>query len=78
MSIFDVIKYPVSHPPTLSEIYALPPDIYKKWCKEAGWDTGTIRVGLYHWLNEDNNTYYRRKYFVDMLKKIIREHNESV
>ena len=31
MSIFDVIRYPISWPPTMVELKALPPDLYTKW-----------------------------------------------
>ena len=31
MSIFDVIKYPISEPPKVSELKALPPEIFNEW-----------------------------------------------
>ncbi len=31
MSLFDVIKYPVSCPPTYAELYALPKVAYYSW-----------------------------------------------
>jgi hypothetical protein len=31
MTIFNVIKYPVSYPPKLEEIEALPPSLFRRW-----------------------------------------------
>ncbi len=31
MSLFDVIRYPISTPPTLEELHQLPNDLYKDW-----------------------------------------------
>jgi hypothetical protein len=31
MSLFDVIRYPISDPPTPEEIEALPQDLYNTW-----------------------------------------------
>ncbi len=33
MSLFDVIKYPISDKPTEAELKALPKEIYLEWCK---------------------------------------------
>ena len=37
MSIFDIIKYSVSYPPTHDEMNNLPEDVFKKWKSENGW-----------------------------------------
>lgn len=31
MTIFDVLRYPISTPPTTEELMACPPAIYKEW-----------------------------------------------
>ena len=36
MSLFDVIKYPISDPPTPEEINALPRDLSMKWLLSIG------------------------------------------
>jgi hypothetical protein len=36
MTIFDSIKYPISNPPTLPELVALPDEIYKAWQDATG------------------------------------------
>ena len=35
MSLFDVIKYPLSDPPTLGELYALPEDLLMEEIKKV-------------------------------------------
>ena len=37
MTIFDVIRYPISNPPTKEEFEALPADLYRNWLLAAGW-----------------------------------------
>lgn len=41
MSLFDVLRYPISDHPTVEELEALPNKIYKKWILEEtsgmGW-----------------------------------------
>ena len=35
MSLFDVIKYPISTPPTTEELEALPHELFQKWLESA-------------------------------------------
>lgn len=35
MSLFDVIKYPISDRPRVAELEALPPEIYTSWVKSC-------------------------------------------
>ena len=84
MSLFDVIKYPISYPPTVEELNALPETIYNKW------RSGCLIKWPYHnyinqWLPE--NAYSSMKYHYDerfglrdviddmihLLRKIIEE-----
>ena len=37
MSIFDVIRYPLSHPPTAEELSRLPEDLFEKWVFNSDW-----------------------------------------
>ena len=37
MSLFDVIRYPISNPPTLEELQRLPGDLYQEWVSSTGW-----------------------------------------
>ena len=40
MTIFDSIKYPISDPPTLEELRAVPESIYRAWEVYNGWNLG--------------------------------------
>lgn len=35
MTIFNVIRYPISSPPTLAELEALPLDVYARWVRKT-------------------------------------------
>ena len=37
MSLFDVIRYPISYPPTKEELDALPTELYLHWIKNSDW-----------------------------------------
>ena len=45
MTIFDVIRYPISDVPTAEEMEALPRDLFKKWARENGWGAYDYRQG---------------------------------
>jgi hypothetical protein len=38
MSLFDVIKYPISSPPTKEELNDLPTRVYRRWHKLSSWN----------------------------------------
>ena len=37
MSLFDVIRYPISDKPTPSELCALPKDLFEQWISQTEW-----------------------------------------
>lgn len=37
MSLFDVLRYPISYPPTKAELDALPTELYMKWIMNSDW-----------------------------------------
>jgi len=37
MSLFDVIRYPLSLPPTAEELSALPKELYTQWINNSSW-----------------------------------------
>lgn len=49
MSLFDVIKYPISAPASVEEMIALPPEVFNKWRNwlQNNWakDGYTIEMG---------------------------------
>ena len=82
MSLFDVIRYPISHPPTEAEIIAVPDDIFLKWLNEVvpNWKPARslhaikIRLGGAYTIPVNE----RDCKDLDALRRIIREYNESI
>jgi len=84
MSLFDVLRYQISVPPTEAELEALPKGILKKWLVEIGalgwhsYDDASHLPGVIAEYYQRNN---RRDDLFDIptLKRIIKEHdNESL
>ena len=48
MSLFDVIKYPISDPPTKQELEAVPEYIIRRWATRNGWMASTASVCEYY------------------------------
>ena len=76
MTIFDVIRYPISDLPTLEELKALPPEIMEKWTHGAfGGDTNPesarSRMRLLQILGNGDLMKLR----VEELRKVIKEWN---
>lgn len=38
MTIFHILKYTISIPPTKDELKNLPPNLYIEWLKNVGWN----------------------------------------
>lgn len=73
MSLFDVIKYPISNPPTEKELEALPIKIYALWLRRCGFTTVHTPGAI--------SRYYNGKDCEDVLyilQKIIEEYDESI
>jgi hypothetical protein len=86
MSLFDVIKYPISNPPTLSELAALPRNILASWFKITEWksidydDKSISNIFMYY--NRDHSRYKDivklKTQELQKLRKIIREYDEPI
>jgi hypothetical protein len=44
MNLFDVLKYPISVPPTMEELEALPADLLINWMLAVNFDADMIRL----------------------------------
>lgn len=77
MTIFDVIRYPISNPPTDDELFLLPENIYNKWLADSFKDffianpTQPMVVSILCFLKYQNEVKYFIK--IDNLRRIIRE-----
>ena len=70
MSLFDVIKYPISDPPRIQELKALPDHIIAKWMYKIRWESSVHAL-----FNSVTNRY---DYDIDhpriiILRKIIKD-----
>lgn len=76
MSIFQTIKYPISNPPTESELAALPSKTYRTWCtyikKHISFidkpHTGTMSFVMERLQTQNSKLY---KEYHDLLKDLI-------
>jgi hypothetical protein len=84
MALFDVIKYPISIPPTAEEFAVLPYKLYKIWIEhpDNSWsithdDTRFDRLWVSKWMNINNSEMEEEiKKDIALLRKIIKEYEE--
>lgn len=77
MSLFDVIRYPISNPPTEAEFAALPSGLLAQWYPETGW----IR-----YTSTDKSPYYLAEYYyrqgvhseLILLRQMIKDYDEPI
>lgn len=74
MSLFDVIKYPISNPPTKDELEALPNDLYKIWLLSVGWAAylSPIILAIYYF---NHYSLPGGKDDLSLLRKMIKEYD---
>jgi hypothetical protein len=74
MSIFDVIKYPISEPPTKEELEALPDDLYNYWCvREFGYSYS--RNTIHRYLSGYNPS---NVIMIKQLRQMIEDYDEPI
>jgi hypothetical protein len=79
MSIFAVIKYPISNCPTVEELAALPKDLFDTWKISVHWsDTDVVDPNyISYWYRAGNSQAKScRKHDIEMLRGIIQESDE--
>ena len=85
MSLFDVIRYSISIPPTVEELAALPDALYNVWIRHPtnswhGVDTESIddRKWVSSWMYRNFNSEAQEKIMRDikLLRKLILEYEE--
>ena len=75
MSIFDVIRYPISNPVKLEELEILPRKLFVTWLDNAGWYSPEERIPTKNFVKMLNRSYYRD---VELLKMLIKEYDEPL
>ena len=80
MTIFDVIKYPISNPPTKDEFKSLPDDLLFAWYQSSGWrgfmpnGYGIDEVVGFYNQNTTSSTYLTALKELSLLRKMIKEY----
>lgn len=53
MSLFDVLRYPISDIPTNDELLALPNDLFDRWVSKSDWDGRAVsKKHIVKWYQE--------------------------
>jgi len=85
MSLFDVIRYPISDVPTLEELEAIPDEIFNQWTfvKESGLAIHRSRRVIWYLISSNHRfRQLRGEHFdphrAEALRKIIREYNDNI
>jgi len=81
MSLFDVLKYPISSPPTYTELKSLPEEIYNKWVREVmGGGDPAVQAARLLMLHRSflltKNSLYDYSDYIEKLRIMIREYQE--
>lgn len=84
MSIFDVIKYPISDYPTIEELKRLPRPIFDKWISRTKWqvpkdlDKGVAYMsGAYKLFTAHKDKKYNRVHpDVRLLRNMLKDNEE--
>ncbi len=78
MSLFDVIRYPISNKPTKDELAALPGDLYGKWIIHVGFHplkAWTILAVSHHY--SVYGDMIESQHEISVLRKMIREYDNE-
>jgi len=77
MSLFDVIRYPISNPPTKEELWALPPDLFNEWKKSVGWKNvrGVTPGYVEAYYKEFNSDEAYKLDNIRLLRKMIKDYD---
>ncbi len=87
MSIFDVLRYPISNSPTKEELFALPHGLFLQWMNSVNFthlgndieDECEAISRYYRDAERDGRHYvYERDTDIALLREMIKEHDESV
>lgn len=79
MSLFDIIKYPISMPPTEDELVALPTDLFGDWISKTGWGEPTchkqpVQIAMWYNRHWSNLRILQERNELTLLKQMIKEY----
>ncbi len=82
MSLFDVLRYPISNAPTRHELKSLPNDLFVQWRHQTIWEQGNNHKtpeGIGEWYEACRHTLEDSDAdAIKLLRKMILEYNEPV
>jgi hypothetical protein len=84
MSIFAVLRYPVSLPPSGEELSGIPSELYKEWIDKSSWmniteDSSMNPIWVAEWMCEFIKYKDNREEIEDdvqLLRNMIKEYDE--
>ena len=77
MSLFDILRYPISDKPTAKQLEALPKDLFDAWISQTEWHKPKLLKGptaIGRWYEQRNYLMNRDKEEVSLLKQMIKNH----
>ena len=74
MTIFDVIRYPISIPPTEEELEAVPKIIFNKWRDDIGLHSKFQPSDFVRWYNNGMDNVYVNE--ITQLKQMIADYDD--
>ena len=83
MSLFDVLRYPISNQPTEEEINRLPADLFWAWVAKTEFTisdrTDKSRVYISAWYKKWGETLNQKEIKeISILRKMIKEYDEPI
>jgi hypothetical protein len=78
MTIFDVLRYTISDPPTETEFAALPAKLIEQWLPNTGWSTYGSSDTTSYYLAEYYSSSMKGHHELDLLRRMIREYDEPI
>ena len=81
MTIFDVLRYPISEPPTEEELDRLPRDLLECWKSNNGfmWSTDTEMISNFYMTSFRNKEYLGKcKKEINELRRMVKEYDDNL
>ena len=78
MGVFDVLRYPISCPPTQDEMDSLPDDVFENWKHQVGWLPFRERRMIITFYNDNYYRIENIRSHVQVLKQILKDRDEHI
>lgn len=84
MSLFDILRYPISDSPTATELSALPTNLFEDWRSNTGWQEHgnyktPVLIGDWYSSRDLTLSFYKiERLEINLLKEMIKEYDELI